>query len=73
VKNIEAHVLMAGQQPIRSLTDNETNYVYSIDGDKTPTSPTASTRGVQPKDQGFGSQMLRREFSVLVSVRNYNP
>jgi type IV pilus assembly protein PilW len=34
-------------------------------------SPASHT--ITPSDQGFVDQMLRREFTTVVSVRNFNP
>ena len=73
VKSIEVHVLMSGQQVHGTLTANEQRYAYSIDGDTSPKVPGDAARAVTPTDQGFDNRMLRREFSALVSVRNYNP
>ncbi|MFC5741607.1 PilW family protein [Dyella tabacisoli] len=73
VKSIEAHVLMSGQHAIHALAAKDINYLYSMDGDTSPQSATASTRKVQPGDQGFEETRLRREFHTLISVRNYNP
>jgi type IV pilus assembly protein PilW len=72
VKSIEVDVLMDGQFALYTLTANEMQYVYSADGNTAPAAPD-SVRIAKPVDQGFVNQMLRREFSALVSVRNYNP
>lgn len=72
VKSIEISLLMDGQVPLNSLSATDLPYVYSPDGGSTPTAPTA--HAIQPNgDQGFDNKMLRREFTVLVAVRNYNP
>jgi len=69
VKSIEVDLLMDGQLPLYTLTANEQQYTY---GDITkPTAPDSHT--IKPSDQGFVNQMIRREFTALVSVRNYNP
>ncbi len=73
VKSIEVRILMSGQQPLPTLTPSETNYTYASDGNATPQSPGDSSRKVTPAQQGFGDRILRREFSALVSLRNYNP
>jgi type IV pilus assembly protein PilW len=73
VKSIEAHVLMDGQTPLYTLTKNEMYYIYSPDGDTTPQAPDAGTRKIQPSAQGFPDQLLRREFTTLVALRNFNP
>jgi type IV pilus assembly protein PilW len=73
VKSIEAHILMDGQTPLYTLTTAEMNYVYSPDNDTTPQPPTKPGRNIQPSAQGFPDQMLRREFTTLVALRNFNP
>jgi len=73
VKFIEAHILMDGQAPLYTLTPAEMNYIYSIDGDTTPQLPTDASRGIQPSAQGFPNQLLRREFTTVVALRNFNP
>ena len=73
VKFIEAHILMDGQTPLYTLTPNEMYYIYSIDGDTAPQPPTAPTRAIQPSAQGFPNPLLRREFTTVVALRNFNP
>ncbi|MBA2077999.1 PilW family protein [Rhodanobacter sp. PCA2] len=73
VKSIEVRLLMDGQQNLASLGTAERNYTYAVDGIATPAAPGAAGRKVTPAVQGFSDAMLRREFSALVSVRNYNP
>ena len=73
VQTIEVHVLMDGQTPLYTLTTAEMNYVYSPDGDTTPQPPTKAGRGIQPSVQGFPNQLIRREFTTLVALRNFNP
>jgi type IV pilus assembly protein PilW len=49
---------------------------YGYYGDAAVTglaAPGDTARAVMPSQQGFDDHMLRREFSALVSVRNYNP
>jgi type IV pilus assembly protein PilW len=71
VQTIEAHVLMDGQTPLYTLTPNEMFYIYSPDGDS-PQAPSA--HAVQPDtDQGFPKELIRREFTTLVALRNFNP
>ncbi|MGH8235170.1 MAG: PilW family protein [Rhodanobacteraceae bacterium] len=72
VQTIEVHILMDGQTPLYTLTPAEMNYIYSIDGNTTP-QPPGSTRNVTPAQQGFPNQLLRREFTTLVALRNFNP
>jgi len=73
IKSIEVRILMDGQTPLHTLSDNEMNYVYVADGNTTPTAPDDAKRAIKPREQGFANPMLRREFSALVSLRNYNP
>jgi len=73
VKLIQANILMDGQTPLYTLTTAEMNYIYSIDGDTTPQPPTEASRGIQPSAQGFPTQLLRREFTTVVALRNFNP
>ena len=72
VQTIQVNILMDGQTPLYTLTPQEMAYIYSPDTGTTPTAP--STHPIQPNaDQGFPNQLLRREFTALVSLRNYNP
>jgi type IV pilus assembly protein PilW len=64
---------MDGQTPLHALSTPEMNYVYVIDGNTVPTAPDDAKRAVKPREQGFDNPMLRREFSALISLRNYNP
>ena len=73
VTSIQANILMDGQTPLYTLTTPEMAYIYSIDGDTTPQPPTEITRNIQPSAQGFPNQLLRREFTTLVALRNFNP
>ena len=71
VTSIEMNLVIDGQIPLYTLTPNELAYTYGIDGKTTPTAP--SGHPIKPSDQGFVDPMLRREFTALVSVRNFNP
>ena len=73
VKSIEVRLLMSGQQALPTLPSSEANYTYASDGNASPQSPGDSSRSVTPAQQGFDDRILRREFSALVSLRNYNP
>lgn len=74
VQTIEVHILMDGQLPLYSLTPTDLQYQYYGDAGVTGlAAPDALGRTVKPSQQGFDNHMLRREFSALVSVRNYNP
>ncbi|WP_426664589.1 PilW family protein [Rhodanobacter aciditrophus] len=72
VKSIEVSMLVDGQQPLYTLSADEMNYIYSLDGSGNAlAAPSAHT--IKPSDQGFVNQMLRRQFTALVSLRNFNP
>lgn len=72
VQSIEVDFLMDGQTPLHSLNDADLAYTYAGDGATTPLEP--QDHKVQPDvDQGFDKPLLRREFTALVAVRNYNP
>ena len=73
VKSIEVRILMDGQVPLYTLTPNELNYTYVADKITVPKAPDDAGRMVKPVEQGFVNPVLRREFSALVSLRNYNP
>ncbi|MGH8147084.1 MAG: PilW family protein [Rhodanobacteraceae bacterium] len=72
VQTIQVHILMDGQTPLYTMTPAEMYYIYSPDGDTTPEKPSAHT--IKPKtDQGFPQHLLRREFTTVVALRNFNP
>jgi type IV pilus assembly protein PilW len=72
VTTIQVNVLMDGQTPLYTLTPAEMNYIYSPDGDNVPAAP--DDHDIKPvDDQGFPKQLLRREFTTVVALRNYNP
>jgi len=71
VSSIEVNLVMDGQAVLPALSATDLPYSYSIDGNSTPAAPTA--HAVKPSDQGFADKMIRREFTALVSVRNFNP
>jgi type IV pilus assembly protein PilW len=74
VKNIEVHILMDGQIPLYSLTAPELQYQYYGDtGVAGMSAPSDTKRSVMPSQQGIDDHMLRREFTVVVAIRNYNP
>lgn len=72
VKSIEVDLLMDGQVPMYTLSANEMQYTYQTDGITTPAAPGAA-RQVKPTQQGFVDPLVRREFTALVSLRNFNP
>jgi type IV pilus assembly protein PilW len=71
VKSIEVDILMDGQIPLFTLTQDEMQYTYASDA--TPGLAAPSAHAVTPAQQGFAEPMIRREFTALVSVRNFNP
>jgi type IV pilus assembly protein PilW len=71
IVSIDVSVLMDGQVPLYTLAGNDLFYSYS--GDTSTGLLAPSGHAIKPGDQGFPDQMLRREFNVLVAVRNYNP
>ncbi|QAU23319.1 prepilin-type N-terminal cleavage/methylation domain-containing protein [Dyella sp. M7H15-1] len=73
VSFIEVDLLVDGQRPLYSLTPNELAYSYATDGMTTLAPPSASQRKVTPLQQGFPVPMLRREFTAVVALRNFNP
>jgi type IV pilus assembly protein PilW len=73
VQTIEVHILMDGQTPLYTLTPNEMAYIYTPDSANATPLPPAS-HAIQPNaDQGFPNPLLRREFTTLVALRNFNP
>jgi type IV pilus assembly protein PilW len=73
VKAVELHLLMDGQKPLYTLLEPDLAHSYRPDGITTPAAPSSSGFAVKPSDQGFDDHMMRREFNVLVMMRNYNP
>lgn len=74
VQSIEIHLLMDGQKPLYALNAGDMQFQYYGDTGITGlAAPDNTSRVVTPAQQGFDNHMLRREFSTLVSVRNYNP
>ena len=73
VKSIDVRILMDGQVPLYTLAPSDLRFTYVNDGNTVPKPPDDASRAVTPTDQGFVNEMLRREFSALVSLRNYNP
>ena len=71
VKSIEVNILMDGQVPLYTLSADNMKYAYSEDTATGLVAPGA--HGYSPTDQGFPDQLLRREFTSLVAVRNFNP
>jgi type IV pilus assembly protein PilW len=73
VSLIEVDMLVDGQQPLHALAPDELAYTYAADSLFKPDSPTASGRLVTPLQQGFPLPMLRREFTAVIALRNFNP
>jgi type IV pilus assembly protein PilW len=75
VQTIQVSLLMDGQTPLYTLSNAEMGYIYSLDGANGGTTPAApSVHPIQPDvDQGFPKQLIRREFTTLVALRNFNP
>jgi Tfp pilus assembly protein PilW len=73
VKSIEVSILVDGQQPLYTLTNSDMSYVYTVDGSNTPAAPSDASHTIKPTDQDFVNQLLRRQFTALVSLRNFNP
>jgi type IV pilus assembly protein PilW len=73
VSLIEVDMLVDGQQPLYALLPGELAYTYASDGIFQPDSPTANERKVTPGQQGFPLPMLRREFTAVIALRNFNP
>jgi type IV pilus assembly protein PilW len=72
IATIEMNMVIDGQDPLYTLTPGDLVYSYAIDGNYTPVAPSAHT--IQPSvDQGFVDPLIRREFTAVVSVRNFNP
>lgn len=71
LKSIEVSILMDGQVPLYTLSGNDLLYAYSADANAGLLAPGA--HAIKPSDQGFPDQLLRREFTALVAVRNFNP
>ncbi|WP_267900439.1 PilW family protein [Dyella dinghuensis] len=77
IRVIEIDMLIDGQQPLNSLTQDELSYTYATDdasnGALTPRAPIDAGRKVTPLQQGFPLSMLRREITAVVALRNFNP
>ncbi|WP_266181155.1 PilW family protein [Dyella humicola] len=72
VKSIRVDLLMNGQVPLYTLTADEMQYTYQTDGITAPAAPGDARRKVTPAQQNFVNQLLRREFTALISLRNFN-
>jgi type IV pilus assembly protein PilW len=73
VKTIQVNLLMDGQTPLYTLSTDEMKYIYTADPNAKSYPISPSSYAVTAAAQGFPDQLLRREFTTLVSLRNYNP
>jgi type IV pilus assembly protein PilW len=78
VKSIEVSMLLSSQVDMPNLTTPETAFLFTPDqtGAFAPVYPTetdTSKLAIKPSDQGFPNKRLRRQFTSLVMLRNYNP
>lgn len=74
LKTIEVNILMDGQTPLYTLQGPDIAYAYSPEGNATPVAPDQrGSGGISPSTQGFALPMIRRQFSTVVMMRNYNP
>ena len=77
VKTVELHLLVNSGDVLPTLTAGELAYRYSCDGSTTCTGTAAVAAPPAPLTtrlaNGLDKRMLRREFSSVISVRNYNP
>jgi len=71
IGSIEVNMVIDGQVPLYTMTAPDLAYTYGIDGATTPQAPSA--HAIKPSDQGFPDPLIRREFTAVVSVRNFNP
>src|SRR5579875_19992 len=70
VQSIQVSILMDGQTPLYTLTPAELNYIYTPDS---AAMEAPAAHAVPPSAQGFPNQLIRRQFTALVSLRNFNP
>ncbi|HEX7814543.1 PilW family protein [Dyella sp.] len=71
IKAIQVNMLLSGQIPVPALSTPELAYVYepdALDGPKPP-----DDHPIRPTDQGFAEKLIRREFTTVISLRNFNP
>lgn len=66
VKSIEVHLLLNTVDDL-GLAADEMKFAYSEDGDTAPIAHTTLKSGLPV------GKMMRREFTALVALRNYNP
>lgn len=71
ISSIEVNLVLDGQAVLPALSAIDLPYSYAIDGNSTPVAPTL--HAIKPSDQGFADKMIRREFTALIAVRNFNP
>jgi type IV pilus assembly protein PilW len=81
VKMIEVSLLLSSPTDMVNLTDPETAFIYTPDQPAAtstvapvyPTETDTTKLAIEPSTQGFGDKRLRRQFTSLVMLRNYNP
>jgi type IV pilus assembly protein PilW len=79
VKSIEVSLLLSSQMSMPNLTEPETSFLYTPDATNgsftqvLPTEASTTKLAIKPADQGFDNKRLRRQFTALVMLRNYNP
>lgn len=73
VQSVEVDLLMDGQVPLYTLTADEEEYTYSFDTATTALAAPSSHAVKPSSDQGFPDQLLRREFTAMIALRNFNP
>ncbi|MEO9002170.1 MAG: PilW family protein [Rhodanobacter sp.] len=71
IRSIEVSVLMDGQVPLYTLAPSDLLYAYTPDANPGLLPPGG--HAYRPVDQGFPDPLLRRQFTALVAIRNYNP
>lgn len=72
VRSIEVSLVASGMRPLNSLSDSEIAYTSTLDNITSPEPPTDHL--IKPDvDQGFEKKLLRREFTALLAIRNFNP
>jgi type IV pilus assembly protein PilW len=72
VRSIEVALVASGMRPLASLSDSEMAYTSTLDDITTPVPP--ANHQIKPDvDQGFEKKLLRREFTALLAIRNFNP
>jgi len=71
IKSIEVSILMDGQVPLYTLAPSDLLYAYTPD--QNPGLLPPGGHFYKPVDQGFPDPLLRRQFTALFAIRNFNP